>query len=537
MQRHGHTRFAVSVSKPRVVLCAKNVKLLAAVALVSLLYLAGLVYYATVRPIDGDEGFYSTAARLVSEGKTPYRDFFYQQAPLLPYLYSWIWAIHPRSLIAMRLLSAACGGIAVFLWGICLVSVKRLPTKVALAAFAAVLLNPYWVSRNGVVKTFAVANLLMTIATICLYAALRSDRLKWYFAGGLALGACVSVRSLYGLLIPSVLLWMLFREWRRSKPPYARTSTLLAGEICGLLPMIVSFLHDPRAFTFNNIRYHSLDAGYMWLNGKIIEGYQSVWHTLIVYFTTVTVRLLGFHPHFTIELGLAVVGGVSLLKLRKNKQGPYTGEDFLYFQLAFLMLVVYTAVALTPFPPYDQYFDSPLVPFLIPFVVEGLRVTFQSGKKWAVILALIAPSLFFVEIGRETAQNSRDPVWRLSSYYEVTRIVEANTSPDEVVLSSWPGFVFQSGRQYFPGLEDHFVYRVMNHTSSEERARYHIISKDQIMSAINGRAVHVLVISPWVAEYYNELSPGEIQEFHNAVDANYSLVSKVHDIAVYRRRQ
>ena len=60
---------------------------------------------------------------------------------------------------------------------------------------------------------------------------------------------------------------------------------------------------------------------------------------------------------------MAVVGGVSLLKLRKNKQGPYTGEDFLYFQLAFLMLVVYTAVALTPFPPYDQYFDSPLVPF------------------------------------------------------------------------------------------------------------------------------------------------------------------------------
>jgi len=317
----------VSVSKPRVGLRGKNVKLLAAVALVSLLYLAGLVYYATVRPIDGDEGFY-TAARLVSEGKTPYRDFFYQQAPLLPYLYSWIWAVHPRSLVAMRLLSAACGGIAVFLWGICLVSVKRLPTKVAVAAFAAVLLNPYWVSWNGVVKTFAVANLLMTIATIFLYAALRSDRLKWYFAGGLALGTCVSVRSLYGLLIPSVLLWTLFREWRTSKPPYPRTLTLLAGEICGLLPMIVSFLHDPRAFIFNNIRYHSLDAGYMWLNGRIIEGYQSVGHTLSVYFATVIVRLLGFHPHFTIELGLAVVGGVSLLKLRKNKQGPYTGEIF-----------------------------------------------------------------------------------------------------------------------------------------------------------------------------------------------------------------
>ena len=85
------------------------------------------MYYAGVRLIDGDEGFYATAARLVWQGKTPYRDFFFQQAPLLPYLYSWIWAIYPDSLLAMRLLSAACGGIAVFLWGVSLLSVERLP--------------------------------------------------------------------------------------------------------------------------------------------------------------------------------------------------------------------------------------------------------------------------------------------------------------------------------------------------------------------------------------------------------------------------
>src|SRR5579863_10359062 len=113
------------------------------VAIVSLVYLAGLVYYAATRPIDGDEGFYTTAARLVWEGKKPYRDFFFQQAPLLPYVYSWIWAVYPRSLVAMRLLSVAAGGLAVFLWGAGLVSVKRLPVKVALATFLAVALNPY----------------------------------------------------------------------------------------------------------------------------------------------------------------------------------------------------------------------------------------------------------------------------------------------------------------------------------------------------------------------------------------------------------
>src|ERR1019366_6776440 len=108
----------------------RRTRLLAIVVLMSLFYLAGLMYYATVRPIDGDEGFYTTAARLVWEGKAPYRDFFFQQAPLLPYLYSWIWAVHPRSLVAMRMMSAACGTLAVFLWGLYLLFAKRLPTKV-----------------------------------------------------------------------------------------------------------------------------------------------------------------------------------------------------------------------------------------------------------------------------------------------------------------------------------------------------------------------------------------------------------------------
>jgi hypothetical protein len=510
--------------------------LIAIVSTASMIYLAGLIYYAAHRPIDGDEGFYTTAARLVWEGKTPYKDFFYQQAPLLPYLYSWVWAIHPHSLVAMRMVSAACGALAVFLWGIGLASARRLPTNVVLATFGAVLLNPYWVSWNVVFKTFAVANLLMSAATICLCVALHSGKLRWYFAGGLALGACVSVRSLYGMLIPAVLLWMVYHDWRRSDSSPVKTPALLAGQLCGLSPMIWSFLRDPRAFIFNNIQYHHLDAGYMWLNQRIIEGYQSVSHTLIVYFATIVVRLIGFHPYFAIELVLSIIGGASLIHLWKRKQGPYSDQDYLYFQLATLMFVVYTAVALTPFPPYDQYFDSPLVPFLIPFVAEGLRVTFRSGRKWALILAVVAPMLFAFEIGKETARNSWDPVWQLSCYREVTKVVEDNTSPDDVVLSFWPGFVFESGRQYFPGLEDHFVYRIMNKISPQERARYHVISKEQIMSAIGNGTVNVLVIPPWIIEYYQNLSPTEIQSFHATVDANYRLVGQIRDIAVYRRR-
>ena len=512
--------------------------LVALVSVVSLVYLPGLIYYATVRPIDADEGFYTTAARLVWEGKVPYRDFFYQQAPLLPYLYSWIWAIHPRSLVAMRLLSAACGGIAVLLWGLWLVAAKRLPAKVALATFALVLLNPYWASWNVVVKTFAVSNLLATIAMISLYAALRWQQARWYLVAGLALGACASVRSLYGPLIPAVVLWLFWQERQKSRVFYPKALTFLGGAACGLLPMMLSLARDPGAFIFNNVRYHGLQAGYLWEHGKAVVGYQSIGHTVQVYFKMIVVSLLGLHPYFTAELAVAIAGIVSWMKLRKNQEAPYSGQDYRYFQLASLMLVVYTATALVPFPPYDQYFDSPLIPFLVPFVAEGLRVILQPEREWVLLLGLIAPIVFF---GEAKVESSRIPLglgpeWRVSSYRKVTEAVETNSGPYDVVLSFWPGYVFESGRQYFAGMEDPFAYRIMGRISPDARARYHVVSKDQVMRAVSSRAVSVVVVGAWMRDYYENLSPAEIGEFHSAVDANYSLMNNIDGVEVYRRR-
>jgi Dolichyl-phosphate-mannose-protein mannosyltransferase len=505
---------------------------LISVVLACTVYCAGLAYYATTRPIDGDEGFYSTAARLVAEGKAPYRDFFYQQAPLLPYLYGWMWAVHPRSLLAMRLISVGCGSIAVFLWGVFLVSSKRLPASIGLATFAAVLLNPYWVSWNVVMKTYAVVNLFVTITMICLYGALHSRRVRWSFFAGLALGACTSVRSLYGPVLIVVLLWLLYHERQTSKP---KTLTFLAGSGCGLLPMVVSFVRDPAAFLFNNIHYHRLDAGFMLWDGKIIQGYQSVRHTSLVYFHTMVVRLLGAHPYFAITLIVSIVGGVSIWRTKKSHERGFREADYLYFRVALLMLITYTVVALVPFPPYDQFFDGPLLPFLVPFLAEGMRITWRAGKKRSIALALVAVSLFPLEIAAETAMESGAPVWQLSNYEAVARLIKANSGPDEDVLSFWPGYVFESGRQYFPGLENNFVYRIMNRTDPAEKARYHIISSDRVMSALSRREVKLLVLSPWLGEYENNLSSGEIRAFHETIESNYSLLGRFPQIAIYRR--
>ena len=79
------------------------------IALIILAFFAGTLMLSRHRPIDGDEGYYATAARLVSEGHTPYLDFFYPQMPLLPYLDAPVYKMAGSSLAIMRLFSVVAG--------------------------------------------------------------------------------------------------------------------------------------------------------------------------------------------------------------------------------------------------------------------------------------------------------------------------------------------------------------------------------------------------------------------------------------------
>jgi hypothetical protein len=502
----------------------KKPLLLAIITIVSVMYFLALAHYGQVRRIDGDEGFYSSAARLVWEGKAPYRDFVYNQAPLLPYLYSWVWAVHPRSLESMRILSAFCGGIAVFLWGAFLVSVNNLPTEVALATFGAVLLNPSWVAWHSTLRTHAFADLLISIVMICFYFGLHSKQARWFFFGGAALGACASIRGLYGPLIPFVLAWLLYNECRASKLRFRKSQAFLAGGVCGLLPMLISFAAGPSAFLFNNAEYRLLLSGPVTLRHRIHD------------YLTIAFRLT-HQFYFVLGVLLAALGTFSLLRLRKEQERLYTHEDYLYFGLTFLMLLVYVATAMVPVPLFGQYFDAPLVPFLVPFFAEGLRVTFLNGKRPAVLaLAVLLPILSIREARAEVLDYSPTPQLRLSSFRQVTQVIEANSSPESVVLSIWPGYVFQSGRRYFPGSENHFNYAIAVRMSPEERARYHLLSKYEVKNAVSARTPDLLITYPNIFIFDTTMSADELHAFYSAVDANYSLIAKIDLVGIYRRR-
>lgn len=504
----------------------KNRKLaIVAVIVLALAYFAGLLIYSRSRPIDGDEGFYTTAARLVAEGKTPYQDFFYPQAPLLPYIYAAVWSAGGRSLESMRALSVACGAAAVLVWGLFLVSAMRLSAKTAFATLAVLLLNPYWISWNVVVKTYALSNFLVSLALASLYLALSRERARWFFAAGLAMGLTTSVRSLYGPLVPLVLAWMLIRLWRSGKGRYSQIVVLAAGALIGLIPIAYSFLRDPQLFLFNNVGYHVLWREAPGMFARLWWG---------VFFALVSLFL---NPYLLLQFVLFAAGALSLQTRAQGNFPRKERSNLGYYQLVSLMLLVLALTSLTLYPVYVQYFTSPLIPFLVPLSACGIPMVFAAEKRWAVLLAVTTCLFSAAEIPRAVQRHSAAPEWRLTSYHDVVKTIQAITVPEDVVLSFWPGYVFESGRQYYPGLENHFAYRLSDKLDEARKARYRIPSTTRILEAIRQRTVKVVVLSGWMHLFYPELAPEEIANYRALVNANYSPVRDVYGVTIYRRRE
>ncbi len=154
-------------------------------------YLFLLSGYLYLQHIDQDEGFYSTAARLVTQGQFPYLDFFYPQAPILPYIYGIAAIIFGQSLISLRFFSLVCGILTAIVW---IPYLNREYSKVPSVAIFSLLLfitNPYLPSWIVLVKTYSFCNLMLSICIVSLYFGIWSNKSVYYFCAGAAMGFAI----------------------------------------------------------------------------------------------------------------------------------------------------------------------------------------------------------------------------------------------------------------------------------------------------------------------------------------------------------
>ena len=436
------------------------------------------------RFVDGDEGAYAYAARLVRHGHLPYRDFFYEQMPLLPFVYGgWI-GLTGESWWSVRALSAV---LAVAVGAVLYVHVLRrhgsrttAATALALYALSALVLGYF-----PIVKTFALATLLL-VAALALVES--GGRERWLLAGMLV-GLAVDTRLVFAAAVPA-FAWAA----RRRLVPFA------AGLAAGLVPSFVLLALAPHRFVFDNLRYH----GEKTTHGLIGEPGQKL---------HVAANLVGYGKtdhavglQFAL-LALVVLGALWVLRRR--------------LPLAVGVGALLALACFLPTPTYAQYFCV-VVPFMVLTVVEAVR-----GLALALVFVPYAVAAGFAYAHLVDTSPLLKP--SLASVLKVSDAVERQSAPGERVLSSWPGYVFGTHAEAWPDYTNQFAPAAAAHVSAAEARRVHVASEAELEAAIRARRPRLVVYRNWI-------TTAPFTRWDDALRAGrYRLVATVETARIYRR--
>lgn len=223
-------------------------------ACVAMLVLAGISLWWA--PLNQDEGWYLMASQRISEDALPYRDFFFTQPPVLPYVYQLA-----RPLVAWQGVAGGRGFtllLSLVSLGLLWTSLRRFTPAhmIPLASLILVCLlglNPTYLQYSTTVKTYALGALWLLLALTCILRTRAARPLAPLLSGvfaALAIGTRLS-------LLPFALVFLIGLFRKRTEQGPTPTLAFLGGTlITGGIIFLPLFLQAPDNFLFGLWGFH-----------------------------------------------------------------------------------------------------------------------------------------------------------------------------------------------------------------------------------------------------------------------------------------
>lgn len=456
---------------------------------VALALAAVLIPTARGRLIDGDEGFYLMAARLVAEGKRVYDDFFFPQMPLVPRVYgAWFSLVGP-GWGAARVMA----GVWAAATGLVLVLEARRRTRSpawALAALALYLGSGYVLGWFTVAKTYGLAAFLLVSGVV----AVQRPGPRAAFVGGLLLALAAGTRLYLLVALPCACLYLL-RDATTPRERRRRLAALAAGALAALVLLAPAIVRDFPAFYFGTVRFHSLrqiDEG--GLLGLLQRKWAVVTDVVLLQDKERTGNL-----QFLCLLALGVASALSKATRRND--------------LASYVWIALLAASFLPDPVYSQYFCL-LVPFLI-LATLSLLGTVKRPAHWTLVgagLAFLAVGAVdwnrYVRSGLDVPgvlDADRVSRWRIPTVEAVARKVDS--LGQRFGASWWPGYFVSSRTPIAVELANDFGLIVAGRIPERERERFHLIDRRELARRIQDREYPLVVEGNWTSRREADLLP------------------------------
>ncbi len=506
-----------------------------AVALSSALAL--YVFSAIYGNLNQDEGWYLYAARCVSDGLHPYKDFFFTQAPLMPWVYSWfdgLWA--PFGVLGGRVFTAVLG----FLSSLCIASMavravsRERSCEAGLIAFALVGCNLYHSYFTTIPKTYALASLFLysgcLVLTFCFLRKRRShSRMScmWALPAGLLIALAAGVRLSLGIVLPVITIGLLF-NWRKCGSAFFWFA--LGGGI-GLAAIFAPVIFSAKEeFIFSQTFHVQRD-------GTSIDPFLAAGSLSRL----IRAYLTQFALFAALVLSWLIVGRKKKLSLCEEHDGyVYHGEVwpfiwFFAFGAAFIVHII------SPHP-YDDY-QVPVMG-LLSAVVAVWGVNALAEKKGRVLLSVgtvIAVNMcsFASPLVQEWFISGQDRFWvvrkdqtDIRELQAAAGDVKALAEDDDTLLTQDLYLAVEAGMKVPRGLEmGPFGY--FPDLSDSEAAEYHVLNRKGLMDLLASAPCEVAAFSGYGlairAPVMDRVPHGEYQAFIAELSKKYDFVQEISD--------
>ncbi|MBC8131707.1 MAG: hypothetical protein H7X95_01895 [Deltaproteobacteria bacterium] len=432
------------------------------------------------------------AGELVANGKYPYRDFFYPQAPLLPFLWGLLNRLGLHGFLVGRAIMGVCAALATFL----VVRTVKKNTGSLVAASASgivVCLHELGWQWMPAIKAYGPAT-LFSVGAIMLVTGSRIPSIWAASLSGALVMASVGCRLLMAPLVVIVPLAIATSRSSTTDASTCRARVLATGAAIASMAAVALAMYvlwaRPcwDAFVFNNLGYHARRAA-----GGLIGQWGAK--------KTMLLAVLGLRPDGSgagagrqfLMLWVASFLGLVLGK-RRHLTGTWTLAAAGLFLADFM-----------PNPVHQQYFAN-VVPLLaIPAAISiyDIALRFRSAPLVQPLAALATMACYvalFVPAWQAKFLRGVYGAWDMKAFRprEIQRMADhvkaISRSYPGPVLAFWPGSLVGVPKAAMAGFENQFGRGIAGQLTVEERRLYKISSNEDAFAAIRTRVPSVVVV-------------------------------------------
>jgi hypothetical protein len=333
----------------------------------------------------GDETFHLLAAKLISAGRRPYADFFYQHPPLFVYLVGGLFRIIGTSWRAVHLLSAIAviGAIALA------AAYARDLFRDERSQWLNAALIPLLIGLNCYVLVVATTGLPFGFSLLGLCAALSLSRRttrSGLFLTGLFAGAAAAASFLTAPALVVLLFWLARRERGKS-------FWFVAGAAVAFIPLLILLIASPDK-TFRDVfLYHFIDRRSLGWRFNLRE-------------------IAGFVA--TLQGVALILPAVAAVLLRKD-------DGVRLCAWIAIALMVPIALARTTL----SFYFLVAVPFLAILAATGLNELAQRSSRYSKIIIPVGASVYLVGLfGLKNVWRWEAPYWDYQSVTVATNEIQ-----------------------------------------------------------------------------------------------------------------